>query len=332
MNEEFLKPSSNPDIWCLAAMEINDALLLVDMAAARRAPSADVTEREAEAQRQQAVEPVRKLFAAVNQHQWGFNRAHYTYGQLNTDGLVLMAERRIVDWQTIFNAKAAFGTAEDLAEIAAAAALNKGSINLNTALPHAAKPLLLATGLQAEGNYETAQQLFKMGADPNTNNGQLFMETVDGGRGDIGRLFAKHGQHGLLDINPLINTAKAQRKLKLYEDLRKIHWEYGRFAVLDHETLLETKTLPDNAGAIKIMFNFAAQRVNEIFETVNPRQSIMKEYPFAEYGEAALDAAREKLIDMGGRPSGIELPMRGKSALAKPVGQKQPGLQRPEGN
>jgi len=332
MNDEYLKPSSSPEIWRLAAEGVNNVLAQVDYVAARKTASADVTERDAEAQRQQAIDPLRKVFNIINQQQWPATRMQFTYGQLDTEGLVLMAERRMVDWQTILNAKAAFGTAEDIERIAAAASLSKGSLNLNSALTQAAKPALLVTGLMTMGNYETTEQLFRMGADPNTNNGQLFMETVDAGRSDIGRLFAKHGQHGLLDVNNWVNWAKTNRKLKLYEEMRMIQWDYGRFTALDHETLLESKTLPDNAGNLKILFNFASQRVSEIFETANPRQSIIKEYPFAEYGEAALDAAREKLIEMGGSPSGIELPLRGKSALSRPDGKKPPGLQRPAGN
>ncbi len=328
MNEDFLRASTNPETWRLAAEGIAGELAQIDKAVARTNPTATLTERESETARQTAMEPARKVFAAITANQWPAVRTMFTLGQQETDMLVLLVERRITDWQTILNAKAAFGSAQDIVAIKEAADLNKGSLNLNVALTHAAKPNVLVQGLRTEGNYETVEQLFKLGADPatgNSNNGQIFNDTVEAGRADIGRLFAKYGQSGILPIDPWINAAKANRKFKLFDDLRKIQWDYGRFTALDNETLLEVKTLPDNAGVLKTVFNFASRHVNEIFETVNPRQSILRDIAFEDYGDAALEAARAKLIDMGGNPSGIEVSLRGKAPSVKAAGLSMPG-------
>ncbi len=322
MNDDFLRSSTNPETWRLAAEGIAGELEQIDRAAARLNPTPALTEREAETARNAAMDPARKIFASISAYQWPAVRTMYTLGQQDTEILILLAERRITDWQTIFNAKAAFGTAEDILAIKAAADLNKGQVNLNSALTHAAKPNVLVAGLRTEGNFDTTEQLFKLGADPatgNNNNGQVFNDTVEAGRADIGRLFAKYGQSGILNVDSWVQAAKANRKFKLFDDLRKIQWDYGRFTALDRETLLEVKTLPDNAGTLKSVFNFASRHVSEIFETVNPRQSILRDIPFEDYGDAALENARSKLIEMGGSPSGIEETLRGKP-------QVKPGL------
>ena len=319
MTPEQMKNTTSPDLWYQTANEMNEELRMLDRAAARRQPSTTLSEREAEQERHRAVEPARLMMQAIGNNQWGGTRLQFTLGQLDTDLLVLLAERRVIDWQSCFNAKAMHGRPQDLVELQQNAVLNGTTVNLQVALSHAAKPQLLIQGLRHEGSFENTEQLFKMGADPLDGNGALFTTVVEQGRSDIGRLFAKYGQNGLLDITPHINAAKGNRKLKLYEDLRKIQWDFGRFSALDRETLMEVKTLPDNIGAIKIIFNFASQRVSEIFETTNPRQSTMKDYTFDEYGTAALEAARAKLIDLGGQPSDIELPLRGKAPIAKPA-------------
>jgi hypothetical protein len=87
----------------------------------------------------------------------------------------------------------------------------------------------------------------------------------------------------------------------------------------DRETLIETKALPDNTGNLRIIYNFAARRVEEIHEFANPRQNVVTGFTFDEYGESALDSAREKLIELGGSPSDTGSPLRGKSAVARPA-------------
>lgn len=320
MNNELLKSSGSTEIWQEAADEINRTLRLVDKDAARKAPSAILTEREAEQQRNAAIDPARQLIVSLQAYQWPAARMQYTLGRIDTDILVLLVERRVLDWQSIFNAKAMYGTADDVAGIHRAAQLAGTTLNLQAALTHAAKPLLVVQGLRHEGNADTVDQLFRMGADPNEGNGQLFLTAVEQGRGDIGRLFAKYGQNGLLNVQSWVDWARQNRRLKLYDDLRKISWDFGRFSAIDHETLLETKPLPDNGGSLRILFNFAAQRVTELLDLPNPKQTVRTEYSFDDYGAAALESARAKLIELGGRPSDIELPLRGKSAVARPAG------------
>ncbi len=326
MNNDLLRPSSDPEIWKLCAADMNGVMATIDFDNARRLPSDTLTERDAQTQRDLAIEAPRKLINQMQQMQWGASRTHYTYGQMDTEALALLAERKIVSWQEIFNAKASFGKPEDLENIQRQALLFGTTINVNNALSHASKPANLVAGLRFEGNYATTEHLFKQGADPNLdNNGVLFYTVVEQGRSDIGRLFAKFGQNGLLNVEMWVNKAKADRKIKLHEDLRKIHWEFGRYHVLDNETLQETKILPDNGGSLKILFNFASRHVTELLELPNPRQVVVKDYSFDDYGQQALESARQKMIEMGASPSGIDLPLRGKSVVPKPATFGLPG-------
>ncbi|MEZ0224179.1 MAG: hypothetical protein ACAH83_06485 [Alphaproteobacteria bacterium] len=318
MIEDLVKPSNEPDRWKSCADAVYDVLQEMDLDAARRKASPTVSEKEAEADRTKAVEGVKKVITLMQYAQWPSNRMLYTLGQLDTERLILCCEKKIADWQSVLNAKSAFGTAEDVRRIFEQARLHGLTPDLSHPLRFAAKPMLLVAGLRHEGNIDTTAQLLKMGADPATDNGQVFQTAVLEGRPDIGRVIARHGQNGLLDINPWVNWAKANRKLKAYDDFRQIQWEYGRFTVADYETLIETKPMPDNTGNLRIIFNFASRRVEEIHEFTNPKQNVITGFAFDEYGQAALEAAREKLIELGGNPSGLDQPLRGKASVAKP--------------
>lgn len=326
VNPDLYRASSEPETWKRLVEEINVEFAAIDRDSARRRPSPQLSERDADTQRMNALEPARRALSAALNAQWGGYRLHYTLGQLDTDVLALLAERRHIGWQDIFNAKASFGTPEDLAVIQRAALQAGASVNPNHALSHAAKPLQLVNGLRHEGNIETTEYLFRQGADPAQDDGNLFNAVVEAGRPDIGRLFARFGQNAVLNIEPHINNARRNRKFKLFEDLRKIQWEFGRYHVVDNDTLVENKPLPDNTGNLKIVFNFAARRVTEIMELTNPKQNVVKDFGFDEYGQGALETARARLLDSGASPGGIDIPLRGKGQVAKPAAR---GLSRP---
>lgn len=329
VNPDLYRASSEPEAWQRLVDEINVEFKAIDKDAARRRPSATLSDRDAETQRITAIEPARKALSAAVNAQWGGYRMHYTIGQLDTDILTILAERRHIGWQDIFNAKAAFGTADDLALIQRQAQLAGTTVNPSHALPHAAKPLQLVNGLRHEGNIGTTEYLFRQGADPAQDDGNLFNAVVELGRPDIGRLFARFGQNGVLNMDPHVNNARRNRKFKLFDDLRKIQWEFGRYHVVDNDTLVENKPLPDSTGNLKIIFNFSARRVTEIMELANPKQNVVKDYGFDEYGQGALELARQRLLDAGANPSGIDIPLRGKGSVARPAAR---GLTSPDGN
>lgn len=319
MIDDLIKATNDPNRWKACAEEINAHLVTINMDAARRKSSGTLSEKDAEAERMKALDETRKITSSISYQQWPLHRMLYTLGQLDTERLMLCCERRLFDWQTALNAKAMFGTADDLRVMVDAAKLQGQTLDLVNPLRYAAKPQLLVAGLRHEGNIDTVAQLMKMGGDPAQDNGGVFQNAVLEGRADIARVMARHGQNGLLDINVWVNWAKANRKLKAYEDFRQIQWEYGRFTALDQETLVETKALPDNTGNLRVIYNFAARRVEEIHEFTNPRQNLVTGYSFDDYGQSALESAREKLIEMGGRPTDLGSSLRGKGSVAKPT-------------
>lgn len=316
---DLFRHSKEPAIWRECADEVNAELLRIDMDAARRLPSSSRSMSEVEAERAKALEPFKNILAMMQANSWPQARLSYTLGQCDTAGLVLLAERKIYSWQEIFNAKAQHGTGDDLVAIQRAAQDQGQTIELTQALRAASKSTLPIEGLRVEANIATVDQLLKMGADPGLDNGQLFLNTVNEGRADIGRVFARHAQGTFLDVGSWMNWAQSNRKIKLYNDLRDIWWDYGRFKANDRETLIETKPLPDNTGHLRIVYNFSARRVSEIYEHSNPRQALVKDFNFDDYGPEAIEQARQKLVELGGAPSSAGYTLRGKPVTPKPA-------------
>ncbi len=320
--EDLFKFSKEPALWRDCADEVNAELRLVDMDAARRLPSSTRSEKEAEQERLKALEPFKKLVTLMQSNSWPAQRYQYTLGHLDTDRLVMLAERKVFGWQDIFNAKAFYGTGEDLTAISRAAQSAGATIDLTYPLRSAARPQLIMEGLRFEGNASAVDQLLQMGADPGLDNGQVFLNAVAEGRKDIGRIMARHAQGNFLDVGSWMNWALGNRKIKLYNDLRDIWWDYGRFMARDRETLIETKPFPDNTGNLRIIYNFAARRVSEVYEHSNPRSNVVKDFSFDDYGPEAVEQARLKLTELGGEPSVSGYTLRGKPVTPKPASIK----------
>lgn len=320
--EDLFKPTREPSLWRDCADEMNAELRLVDMEAARRLPSSTRSEKDAEQERLKALEPFRKLVTLMHGSSWQPQRLQYTLGQLDTDRLVMLAERKVFGWQDIFNAKALYGTGDDLVAISRGAQSVGAPIDLNYPLRIASRPQLVIEGLRFEGNASTVDQLLQMGADPGLDNGQAFLNAVSEGRKDIGRIFARHAQGNFLDVGSWMIWAQGNRKIKLYNDLRDIWWDYGRFMARDRETLIETKPLPENTGNLRIIYNFAARRVSEVYEHTSPRSNLVKDFSFDDYGPEAIEQARLKLTELGGEPSVSGYTLRGKPVTPKPASIK----------
>jgi hypothetical protein len=169
---------------------------------------------------------------------------------------------------------------------------------------------------------ETAGELFKLGADPAYDSGRYFARAVEDCGIEMGRLFARAGLSGG-SITPQMQNALANSKPLLYKNLREIYWEYGRYAVADPETLVERKNIDDaNSQALKVIFNFATRRVCEIYEFSNKAfPPVLREFNFEDYGPAAIEGARKKLVELGGNPSPDTGVLVGKKIVIKPLDQ-----------
>lgn len=310
------KASDKPDDWQAAALEFARILKETDLEKARRKGIDAESERLAEKDRAEAIAPVREILGAMGSSNWSDHRRLYTYGMANTDGLILMMERGLIGHGNVFHAKAVFGTPEDLLKIEAATKATGNSINYNSALDYAVLPRKLTEGFFSASNLETGEQLLKMGASPTSNN-ELFQKLVVGGHMPAAHLLAKYGAGMGMNTEYWINWATAQSNPKYYRDFRDVHWAWGRFTAVDEQTLAESKQLPGK-DTLKILFNFSSRRVSETYEVAGTKHVNQQNFSFAEYDSEALEAAREKLIALGGKPAEIRPELKGKPPLTKP--------------
>lgn len=311
------KASDKPDDWQAAALEFARVLKETDLEKARYKGTDAESERLAEKGRAEAIAPVREILGAMGSSNWSDHRRLYTYGMADTDGLILMMERGLIGHGNIFQAKAIFGTAEDLLKIEVAAKASGNNLNYNNALDFATLPRKLTEGFFSSTNLETAEQLLKMGAAPVTNS-ELFQKLVVGGHLPAAHLLAKYSAGMGLNTEYWMNWAVAQGHPKHYRDFRDLHWAWGRFTAVDEQTLSENKQLPGK-DTLKILFHFASRRVSETYETAGGKHVNQQNFTFNEYDPEALEAAREKLIALGGKPAEIRPGLPGKPALVKPA-------------
>lgn len=252
---------------------------------------------------------------------WPSLRYAYTLSRMDADGLVALCADKILNWQGALNAKACFGSADDVQKIYQTGQQHGFGFNLNDTLGYSCHSIFFVPGLKSPGNLETTEELFKLGASPGHNSGNLFETGVDECGVEMGSLFARYGLAANIISNKMYN-ASSNGKTLLHKQLREIYLEYGRYTVADHETLLENKTLLDNNNQLKIIFNFSARRVSEIYEWPGKSfQPVVRDFSFDDYGQAAVEKARQKLIEMGGHPSDDTGKLAGKTII-KPLGNK----------
>jgi hypothetical protein len=272
-----------------------------------------------------AQEQMRAIFNRISSNKWSTPRLVYTLSRLDTKNLIAACVGGHLDWQNALGAKACFGSAEDLQKICQAARKQGVSLHLSDALNWSSRAIVFCPDLQSSGNLETTGELFRLGADPTYDSGRYFSRAVEECGIEMGRLFARAGLSGSC-IPAQMQNAQSYSKPLLYKNLREIYWEYGRYAAADHETLVEKKNIDDtNNQTLKIIFNFAARRVCEIYEFSNKTlPPVMREFNFEDYGPAAIEGARKKLIELGGKPSPDTGVLVGKKTFIRPLNPDQP--------
>lgn len=120
-----------------------------------------------------------------------------------------------------------------------------------------------------------------------------------------------------MDIERFANWAKGNNRPVMYDSMRKLYWEYGRYNAVDYETLVEKKQVSDKSQ-ISLVFNFASRRVSEIYEYGQPSQAVKTDIAFDDYAEEAIKAAAQKLTELGGTPTPYDAGLPGKRTIAKP--------------
>lgn len=317
--EELLRSTQDTRHWQQCAAEY--ARILKDIDPVGRVAKAIETlgpKDDRDSKCREALQPARTLLGTMNTGSWPAYRTYMTYAALDTDALMTMCRYGLFNWQNALDAKALGGTAEDVQKIADGARDMGQSLNFSAALAWAAQPKLLGPDMYFKGNLATTEKLFDLGALANYNSQNLFLEVVEKGDFDVARAFARRAHTVNMDIERYVQWAKGNNRSALYENFRKLHWEYGRYTVADYETLVEKKQVTERSQ-MSIVFNFAARRVSEIFECgQQPLQVIKTDIAFEDYAEEAIRAAAKKLAELGGNPTPYDPALPGKRAIAKP--------------
>jgi hypothetical protein len=316
--DHLLRNTQDAEVWQQSIAEFVRIMKTIDPVGLVEKTVADLDVKDDRNSKcREALQPARNLIGAMPTSSWPQSRSYMTYGGFETAVLVTLCTHGLLGWQTALDAKALTGTAGDVQKIADAARDNGQSLNFSSALGWAAQPKLLVQGLYFKGNLETTEKLFDLGALPNYNSQNLFLEVVEKADFDIARAFARRAHTVGMDMERYINWAKSNSRPAMYENFRKLHWEYGRYNVADYETLVEKKQLADKSQ-ISIVFNFAARRVSEIYEYGQPVQATKTDIAFEDYAEEAIKTAEKKLIELGGQPTPYDPGLPGKRGIAKP--------------
>lgn len=308
---DFLKSSNDFQQWKRAA-EYIDSLLAEAVQNFQGLPPAGVFDR------------VKEALNRADAERWNNERFLYTYAHLDFDALIALAAERPALWPVLFNSKACFGPVEDLQKVYQACMDRGIKLGLDTALFYASTVTALCPGLKTSGCYDSAEQLLKWGANANagfdrySNGSGYFYRAVSDCGVDMGKLYARYGLTQQVMVS-MMQTSQGAGNTPLYRKFREIYWEYARYSVADAETLVENKEIdPSKACQLRIIFNFASCRVNEVYEwSVAGRQPVVREFTFDDYGSVAVETARQKLIELGGKPSEGMMKLMGKDSFGK---------------
>jgi hypothetical protein len=279
---ELMKPSTDPTIWREAAQIISSIF-------------------------NEKLGPEKHTFLTevatkMNVHSWPNERRTYTFGSFETEEVISYLRQKqlqYINWQTLFDQKALWGKPDDLKKVYEAACEEGagGNINLNNSLVVSTSRIATLPGVVRIPNPEVIDAILSLGANPGVGYNQC-LEEIRKNNKDIGRVFARYceGQKHL-NFKYQADQLRGKGDFVMYRALYDLHLEYGRFRRVDLETLEETK----DDLKMRIIFNFSARRVTEIYEMVAP--PVIRDFSFDDYEENALHQAREKLMEIGGRPT-----------------------------
>lgn len=309
LDDELFEDSEQKSDWEKSARKVVDVFTQMSRHL-DNLPAYDDEESDATTElRDRIQELVESYIERMNDEGWEDSRKYYTLGKVSAATLAAAARLEMMDWEDALHAVAMGGTAAGVKTVLAQMEEADVSPDLGDALNWAADPGDLTPDLYFGGNVETAAALLDAGAPASYNDGQLFREIVRGGNADMARLFSRAGQ-----TDPDFSLEYWHKNARDYfqstqerDMLRDLYWEFGRFQAVDQATLVERKKMDDGAQ-LRVIFDFAARRVSEIYMANHDVAPLKTEIGFDDYGPAALRAAREKLCELGGKPPADEPP------------------------
>jgi hypothetical protein len=320
MDDALFENTEGADVWKAAATALGGNIALLAPALQTLPLYDDNEDDDITALRDSLQQLVQSYNDRLENEGWEDAGRYYIFGQIDTGTLIAAARQEMLEWDLILNAKALMGTDADVDAIAGAASEAEQHLDFSNALRWAAEPCRLTGGLCHQGNAAASEALLTHGARPSIDDGRLFFSILRAGREDIARIFARAGMDDdRFYLHHWHENARNHLDEKNARDLlRKIYWEYGRYEALDAATLIEKKMF-GHGGQLRVIFDFAARRVSEI--TMIDKHAFKTEVSFDDYGPAAIDTARAKLVELGGSPPPDDLPGRplGKPRLAPPA-------------
>lgn len=245
---------------------------------------------------------------AVMTRGWDANRFVFTIGQLDAEKSAHLARAGIIEWWHASSGHGFFGDLDGLRKIhalhAADAGAKKETMDVSSTLSWSCFPHSVTSGVVAAMNPDVVKQLFDWGAKPDHEDSKYYKFALNGSPASVIAHFIDNGADrgaAAAVMNERLANKDYSRALQIQEALKL----GGYFSRVDNNTVVETKFLNDADGpaTLKTIYNFAARRVNEIYE--RDKMMTMTATNFEHYDAGALRRAQEVLEKLGGKPDDV---------------------------
>lgn len=249
----------------------------------------------------------------------------YLLSQVPADDLADVCRMGAVPFTLALSSKAAAAPVSELQAFMERAQDALDAKALNAALRYAVIVQSVTQhvgGHDYDAHYETytfgdaaqnADALIQKGARTDGANADLLLRAVNQKNPDLVRALVEGG------ANLMEAGVKAMRRAEEMKDEKadiiaqylKGKLERSAHTVMaDDQTLVVTKKLDALGGQLKLVFNFEARRVTEIFTTYamgeRVPQAAMLSHRFEDYDAEALKTAFDALVALGGRPRPVQ--------------------------
>jgi hypothetical protein len=299
------------------------------MAAAEPAwqASLDAFKKQLEGMRAEDVilpQGLRDAFAKTDMSDWSVDRKVFVFGQLDVDKMIPVCREGLLPWWPVLTGRVYTGDLGGAKKVQRAIAQDAGKSekpDITSTLTWIVYPHKICDSFANTIEPKMIRQLFQWGADANKDNGKWLEFALRNLDSEGIKPFVDYGAASGTILRVMDDLTKNQK----FAQLGKIQdaLAHCSYVKVDADTLLEAKYVPDARGCsvFKTLFNFRSRRVHEIYEAGQGAQAVMNGMPFAEYDTEALEYAREKLAQLGGKPRPLG------DALDKPVRPLLKGLQ-----
>lgn len=252
-------------------------------------------------------EALRTVLSLAKAEGWKNDQQVFVFGQVDIEKFSVLAREGLVTWWPAFNGRVYFGDRAGVEALHDAFETDPGKSprpELSSSMTWVAHPYALEGGELRQPDAGILRQLLEWGADPSYDDGKYYAKGLREAQEDVIRAFLDHGASAKTADAVTEEMLKAQN-FRQATRIRSARGLGAYYTKMDNDTLMETSYAAEPGGdsVFRRVFNFRAQRVNEIFETLGKEgRMTMTSVGFAGYGVDELRAAQEKLESLGGRP------------------------------